>query len=193
MTSKRRNDMVYVALLRGINVGGNNKVDMKTLKASMEAAGLNHVVTYINSGNIIFTSSQGDKHALALRVETIISETFGLGIKVLIRSLPDYEAMMKALPENWQNNDEMRSDVLFLWEAFDQESVLDGLIFKPEIETVLYTPGAVLWSVNRALAAKSGLSKIIGTKLYSNVTIRNVNTTRKIYELMKEASAKEGL
>jgi uncharacterized protein (DUF1697 family) len=193
MTSKRRNDMVYVALLRGINVGGNNKVDMKTLKASMEAAGLNHVVTYINSGNIIFTSSQGDKHALELRVETIISETFGLDIKVLIRSLPDYEAMMKALPENWQNNDEMRSDVLFLWEAFDQESVLDGLIFKPEIETVLYTPGAVLWSVNRALAAKSGLSKIIGTKLYSNVTIRNVNTTRKIYELMKEASAKEGL
>ncbi len=185
--------MVYVALLRGINVGGNNKVDMKTLKASMEAAGLHHVVTYINSGNIVFTSSQGDKHALAKRVETIISETFGLDIKVLIRSLPDYEAMMKALPENWQNNDEMRSDVLFLWEAFDRESVLDGLIFKPEIETVLYTPGAVLWSVSRALAAKSGLSKMIGTKLYSNVTIRNVNTTRKIYELMKEASAKEGL
>lgn len=185
--------MVYVALLRGINVGGNNKVDMKTLKASMEAAGLHHVVTYINSGNIVFTSSQVDKHVLAKRVEAIISETFGLDIKVLIRSLPDYEAMMRALPEDWQNNDEMRSDVLFLWEAFDQENVLEGLIFKPEIETVLYTPGAVLWSVSRASAAKSGLSKIIGTKLYSNVTIRNVNTTRKIYELMKEASAKEGL
>lgn len=185
--------MVYVALLRGINVGGNNKVDMKRLKAAMEEAGLNHVVTYINSGNIVFTSTQSDKHALAGVVETVISETFGLDIKVLIRSFGDYETMMKALPEDWQNNDEMKSDVLFLWEEVDQESVLDQLIFKPELETVIYSPGAVLWSVSRALASKSGMSKIIGTKLYSKVTIRNVNTTRKIYELMKEASARDGL
>ncbi|MHA7962993.1 DUF1697 domain-containing protein [Paenibacillus sp. CAU 1782] len=185
--------MVYVALLRGINVGGNNKVDMKRLKAAMEEAGLSHVVTYINSGNIIFTSNQADKHALAGVVENVISETFGLVIKVLIRSLDDYEAMMKALPESWQNNDEMRSDVLFLWEEVDQETVLDQLVFKPELETVMYTPGAVLWSISRAISTKSGLSKIIGTRFYSKVTIRNVNTTRKIYELMKEAAVKESL
>lgn len=53
--------MVYVALLRGINVGGKNKIDMKLLKKSFEQAGMNNVVTYINSGNIVFTDSHRTK------------------------------------------------------------------------------------------------------------------------------------
>lgn len=51
--------MVYVALLRGINVGGNNKIDMKLLKQTFEQAGMNDVVTYINTGNIIFRTMDG--------------------------------------------------------------------------------------------------------------------------------------
>jgi uncharacterized protein (DUF1697 family) len=178
--------MVYVALLRGINVGGKNKVDMKILKKSFEQSGMENVVTYINSGNIIFTTGHS-KNEIASILEDAILNTFGLQIKVLVLSLEDMKKVMSTLPKTWSNDDKMRSDVLFLWEEIDDESILDKLPFKPEIETVKYAPGAILWSIDKINVTKGGMTKLIGTKLYKRMTIRNVNTTRKIYELMLAA------
>jgi len=182
--------VVYVALLRGINVGGNNKIDMKQLKAAFEQAGMHNVVTYINTGNIIFTSDTGNKEELTELLEKTILELFGLAIKVLLRSLEEYSAMMQLLPETWTNGDTMKSDVLFLWEDVDDASVLDKLFIHPEYDRAIYAPGAILFSVDREHVNKSGMHKIIGTKLYQQVTVRNVNTTRKIYELMQQAPVK---
>jgi uncharacterized protein (DUF1697 family) len=176
--------MVYIALLRGINVGGNNKIDMKLLKKAFEQVGMDNVVTYINSGNIIFTSNIQAKSEIAQILETAISENFGLQIKVLILSLEDMERVMLSLPESWTNDDKMKSDVLFLWDHINDESVLDKLVIKPEIETVKYVPGAILWSVDKENVTKSGITKLVGTALYRQMTVRNVNTTRKVYELM---------
>lgn len=196
--------MIYVALLRGINVGGNNKVDMKRLKAAFEQAGMRQVVTYINSGNIVFSwdaeeaasgrSLSGEqeqelKRKLAGILEETILREFNLPIRVVIRSLKDIREVIRHLPEAWTNDDTMRSDVLFLWAEADAPEVLDELKFKPEIDRVLYAPGAVLWSVDRANATRSGMQKLIGTKLYGLMTVRNVNTTRKIHQLMEEAAA----
>lgn len=179
--------MVYLALLRGINVGGNNKVDMKLLKKSFEQAGMKNVVSYINSGNIIFTTAGHSKNDIAHVLEEAILVTFGLQIKVLVLSLEDMKKVISSLPESWTNDDKMRSDVLFLWEDIDDESVLDKLTIKPEIETVKYAPGAILWSIDKINVTKGSMTKLIGTKLYQQMTIRNVNTTRKMYELMLEA------
>lgn len=196
--------MVYVALLRGINVGGNNKVDMKRLKLAFEQAGMRQVITYINSGNIVFSwgaedgVSSGDlsreqeqerKHKLAGILEDVILREFNLPIRVVIRSLEDIRGVIRHLPETWTNDDTMRSDVLFLWAEADAPEVLDELKFKPEIDRVLYAPGAVLWSVDRANATRSGMQKLIGTRLYGLMTVRNVNTTRKIHQLMEDAAA----
>ncbi len=60
-----------------------------------------------------------------------------------------------------------------------------NLAIKPNIDTVKYVPGAILWSIDKINATKSGMSKIVGSKLYQQVTIRNVNTVRKIYKLMQ--------
>lgn len=79
----------------------------------------------------------------------------------------------------------MKRDVLFLSEEFDRESVLEEILVKPEIDTALYVPGAILWSVKRADVSKSGMQKLIGTKIYKAMTVRNVNTTRNIFEFMK--------
>lgn len=177
--------MVYIALLRGINVGGKNKIDMKLLKKAFEQAGMNQVETYINSGNIVFTSPSESKTELARTLEKAILDSFGLPIKVLVLSFADMQAVMRALPESWTNDDRMKSDVLFLWEDIDDESVLDKLAFKPEIDTVIYVPGAILWSVDRSQVTRSGMTKLIGTVLYRQMTVRNVNTARKIYELMQ--------
>lgn len=177
--------MVYIALLRGINVGGNNKIDMKLLKQTFERVGMNDVVTYINTGNIIFSSESLSKDELSKILEEAIHNDFGLQIKVMVRSVDDVREIMNAIPDTWKNDKEMSSDVMFLWDEVDNESVLENLVMKPNIDTVKYTPGAILWSVDKKNITKSGKSKIIGTKLYKQMTVRNVNTARKIYELMQ--------
>ncbi|MBH5318782.1 DUF1697 domain-containing protein [Paenibacillus sp. GSMTC-2017] len=179
--------MVFVALLRGINVGGNNKIDMKQLKNTFEGVGLHDVVTYINTGNIIFTDNHRSPQELANILEEAIVNDFSLSIKVMIRTLVEIKTIMESLPPNWTNDQSMKSDVLYLWDEVNDESVLTNVIIKPDIDHVIYVNGAILWSYNREHAGKSGMNKIIGTKLYQSVTVRNVNTARKIYELMLAA------
>lgn len=183
--------MIYVALLRGINVGGKNKVDMKRLKEAFMEAGMKSVSTYINSGNVIFIDNQRTKAEIAGILEEVILHYFQLEIKVLIRSIDDFKDMIKILPTTWKNDQEMKCDVLFLWEEIDQGAILNELTIKPEIDTVLYTPGAILWSVDKRNVTRSGLSKLVGTNLYKKMTIRNVNTTRKIYDIMQDTKELE--
>lgn len=80
--------MIYVALLRGINVGGKNKIEMRKLKATFEKAGMSEVTTYINSGNVIFSDSRRKPPRIVSVLEKAIAADFGLQIKVLIRDLP---------------------------------------------------------------------------------------------------------
>lgn len=178
--------MIYVALLRGINVGGNNKVDMKELKKVFEEAGMTSVKTYLNSGNIIFADRLHKEEELPVLLEAAILSHFDLSIKVLVYSFDDFQQIAASIPENWTNDQDMKSDVWFLWPEADDAAVLEELTIEPEIDRVKYIPGAVLWSVGKAYSAKSGMQKVIGTKLYKLVTIRNVNTVRKVSGLMEE-------
>ena len=178
--------MIYVALLRGINLGGKNKVDMKTLKQAFEEAGMSSVTTYINSGNIIFADASHSKQQLAPILEQAISSHFDLQIKVLVYAENEFRKITESIPENWTNDQRMKSDVLFLWENVDKESVLDQLTIKPEIDRVHYVPGAILWSVDKDKVTRSGLLKIAGSKLYQRVTVRNVNTVRKLQTLLQK-------
>lgn len=181
--------MIYIALLRGINVGGNNLMNMKQLKATFERAGMKQVTTYINSGNIIFAAEGATHQELSQQLETAIATDFGFPIRVIVRSLPEVEVVMQKLPDDWSNDDRMKADVLFLWEEISDASVLDKLPLTPGIGTLLYIPGAVLFAVDRADVNKSGLTKLVGTKLYQQMTVRNVNTVRKIHDLMLAAAA----
>ncbi|ANU11874.1 hypothetical protein BBH88_17270 [Planococcus antarcticus DSM 14505] len=178
--------MIYVALLRGINVGGNNKVDMKQLKQAFEEAGMSSVITYINSGNIVFGDYTHSKEQLAPILEKAIYHHFGLQINVLIYSLEEFGEIAEAIPEKWSNDARMKSDVLFLWQNVDGADVLDGLVIKSEIDRVNYVPGAILWSVDKDQVTKSGMVKIVGSPLYKRVTVRNINTVRKIWALLQK-------
>lgn len=178
--------MKYVALLRGINIGGRNKIDMKNLKVTFRNAGMKDAVTYINSGNIIFIDEDTPKDELPGILEQAIREDFDLDIKVLVQSREDIEAIARSLPGSWQNDKEMKSDVMFLWDDIDDASILEKLKIRPGIDSVIYKPGAILWSVMKRDAGKSGISKIVGTDIYKKMTVRNVNTFRKIHSLMTE-------
>lgn len=137
--------MVYIALLRGINVGGNNKIDMKVLKQTFERVGMKDVVTYINTGNIIFSSNDQSKTELSRILEEAIHDDFGLRIKVVVRSIDDVRGIIHAIPDTWKNDKDMKSDVMFLWDEIDDETVLDNLVIKPTIDTVLNMSPALFY------------------------------------------------
>lgn len=177
--------MIFVALLRGINVGGNNKVDMKQLKGVFEDLGLKNVKTYINSGNIIFEDTSHTPKKLVTLLEKAIEKNFGFAVKVLIRDINSIKKIHKALPNSWVNDDTMKCDVMFLWESVDSKKVLDDVVIKENIDDVKYVAGAILWRLDRKNAGKSGIMKLIGTKLYKQMTIRNCNTLRKLVTLME--------
>lgn len=178
--------MTYVALLRGINVGGNHRVEMKRLKILCEQLGLTNVATYINSGNVIFDDNQHSSAQLSSRLEKAIAATFGFPVKVLIRDLPAIKSTTQALPNNWVNDQTMKCDVLFLSAEIDHPSILDQFKLRPEFEELKYVPGALLWRIDRPHISKSALLKLVGTPLYKQMTIRNCNTLRKLEQLMQK-------
>lgn len=177
--------MKYVALLRGINVGGKNKVDMKQLKAVFEDAGMTSVRTYINSGNVIFGAPERGRARLTHRLEKAIARRFGFKVDVLLRDLKTMQTLVKAIPREWTDDATTRCYVMFLWDDVARPSVLKQVTFKPEIDDVRYVAGAIVWRVDRKNITKSGITRMMGTPLYKQMTIRNVNTTRKLCELME--------
>lgn len=177
--------MVYVALLRGINVGGKNKVEMSRLRATFASVGMTDVSTYINSGNVVFKSTSRKKAELEGKLEKAIERDFGFSIKVLLRDLAAMRRLIKALPTKWTNDSNMRCDVLFLWKDYDKPGVLKDLRIKPDLEDVVYVPGAIIWRIDSSNQTRSGLLRVMGTDLYRGLTIRNCNTVRKLAELME--------
>lgn len=181
--------MNYVALLRGINVGGKARVEMPRLKKVFEDLGFTSVATYINSGNVVFHEAKRQHGDLATIIEAAIEKEFGFAVKVVVRSQKDIEAIAKAMPSSWQNDADMKCDVMFLWEEYDKPDVIQGLTIKPELEDVKYVAGAILWRVDRQNVTRSGIMKLVGTPLYKHMTIRNCNTFRKIDSMLNEIVA----
>lgn len=177
--------MRYVALLRGINVGGNSTVPMGELRIVFEALGFDAVRTYINSGNVIFTGPEGDRAALTARIEGAIEARFGFPVATLVRDIDEVRSIVGALQPQWTNDSAQRCDVFFLWDETDRPSVIDQIRWDPELEDVVYTPGALLWHLDRANVRRSKVPRIIGTPAYKLFTIRNCNTARKLLELLE--------
>lgn len=177
--------MRYVALLRGINVGGTNKISMTELREAFEGAGATAVSTYINSGNVMFSSDIADRTVLIGDLRNSIRTRTGLDPDIQLRDEDELGMIAGAIPADWTNDASMKCDVVFLQNDVDRPGILDDLGPRPGIEDALYVPGAVIWRVDRADAARSRLIRIVGTPLYSRVTVRNCNTTRKLLELLR--------
>ncbi len=175
----------YLSLLRGINVGGNNKVSMAELKKVFEDLGFSDVRTYINSGNVIFKSEERDEKKMTAEIEKGIKDHFGLNIRVVIRSKEEIDRVTVEIPADWKNDQEQRTDVMFLWEEVDTPDVLQTIKINPEVDILKYTKGAVIWHLLKKNYTKSRMNKIIGTHFYKHQTARNVNTVRKLREMMK--------
>ena len=175
--------MTYVALLRGINVGGHAKVEMTRLKQLFITLGCTDVMTYINSGNVIFSDGRTAKELLLL-IEVAMLAEFGLAVPVVIRSQENVRELCQLIPSDWANDSQQKSDVYFLLPNVEGPEILASLNIDSKIDTVLLCDGALLWNVSREQAGNSQDHNFIKTKLYRSVTIRNVNTVRKLNNLM---------
>src|SRR3990172_2308519 len=169
--------MKYIALLRGINVGGNRKVEMKKLKSFFESFGYINVSTYINSGNVIFESEDEPKIVLK-KVNSGLEIYFGFEIPTLVKTEKEMKKISDAIPKNWQNDSVQRTDVAYLFPEIDSIKIIDELPVKKEFIEVRYIKGAIYWNVRRENVYKSNLAKIISHRLYKSMTVRNVNTAR---------------
>jgi len=175
--------MTYVAFLRGVNVGGNSIVSMAAIKEALIALGLTEVRTYINSGNVIFSTAASDAHKLATRIEKALEQHTGMAIKVLVMDHKALKKLVEAIPPDWVDDKTMRTYVLLLWKELDVPGILDRLPARPEVDELRYFPGAVVWRVDRENVARSHMNKIVGTPIYKKITIRSANTVRKLNEL----------
>lgn len=176
--------MQYVALLRGVNVGAKARVDMAALRQLFEALGCAKVTTYINSGNVLF-SDKRTPHALQPIIEAALQTRFGLHISVVLRSRSSLLTLAAQIPTDWTNDVRAKTDILFVSDSLNVRDVLATLGSKPAIESVIVADGALVWHVSRQNASKSSALKLVGSAHYANVTIRNVNTVRKLVELLK--------
>jgi uncharacterized protein (DUF1697 family) len=175
--------VTYVAFLRGVNVGGNGIVSMAAIKEALVALGLSDVRTYINSGNVIFSTRPSDAQQLRARIEKALEQHTGMAIKVLVMDDNALKKMVDAIPRNWVDDKTMRTYVLLLWNELDDRSILERLPIKPGVDELRYTPGAVVWRVDRENVGRSQMNRLVGTPLYKQITIRSANTMRKLNEL----------
>ena len=179
--------MTYVAFLRGVNVGGKSIVSMAAIKAALVALGLSDVRTYLNSGNVIFSTRASDAPKLTARIEKALEQHTGMPIKVLVMDHRALKNVVDAIPRNWVDDKTMRTYVLLLWKELDDRRILDSLPIKLGIDELKYTPGAVVWRVDRDNVGRSQMNRIVGTPLYKKITIRSANTVRKLNELTADS------
>jgi uncharacterized protein (DUF1697 family) len=177
----------YVILLRGINVGGKNKVSMARLKECLEALGFLDVSTYIASGNVILRSDK-QPNEIKAQIEEALSANFVLDsklIKVLALTHSQLQAVIDNKPKGFgEQSEKYHSDAIFLM-GIDSAQAMQ--VFKPRegVDKVWPSDGVIYSQRLSALRTKSRLSKIVGTPVYRSMTIRNWNTTTKLLQILE--------
>ena len=173
--------MKYLALLRGINVGGTRRVAMAQLREEFTRLGFHDVTTYINSGNVIFTSELVPDATI---IRSALMARFGFDVEMSIISAETLLRIVGVIPHSWLNDTQQKTDVAFLFSDIDSEAIMQRIGYRPEIETFIYTPGALITTISRQNQTRGSMRKIIGTPLYARMTIRNVITARKLAEIL---------
>jgi uncharacterized protein (DUF1697 family) len=178
--------MEYVALLRGINVGGKSIIKMSELKNAFENLSFKNVQTYINSGNVIFES---DEKSLNIRenLEKNLSKKFKLDLRIVIKTKEEMTKVLKEVPTEWKKINNLRCYIAFVREPVTEKDVLAEVRIKEGVDFVKISNGVLYMSTLLSGVTKSGFTKLIGTKIYKDITIRNYNTVQKLLDIMGNA------
>jgi uncharacterized protein (DUF1697 family) len=181
----------YVILMRGINVGGKNKISMAKLKQFLEEEGFDNVITYIQSGNVIVQSKLAAK-TITKRIEEGLPKTFKLDsslIKVLVLTDKQFQKVVDHKPKSFGDQpDKYHSDAIFLMDI-DADEAMSVFSPKEGVDEIWPGDGVIYSQRLSAQRTKSRLNKIVGTPAYQSMTIRSWSTTTKLLERLKKVAA----
>lgn len=173
----------YIALLRGINISGKNKISMSELKTGFSELGYTEVVTYLNSGNVIFSSDSDDTDALADTIKSMIKDRFALEIPVFVIWQQELKDILNHAPDWWgQDNKEIYDNLIFMIPPLSYEEFYAEIGEpKAEYERVQHDKNVIFWSFDRKKYQKTNWwSKTASAAVSDRITIRTANTVRKI-------------
>jgi uncharacterized protein (DUF1697 family) len=176
----------YISMLRGINVGGQNKVRVADLKSLYESLGLGNVQTYVQSGNVVFDSEEQDVEKLRNSIETQIETALGFSIPVMIRTADDFQRVIESHP--FANEDPIRVLVTFLYEHPERSRWDELSFYKDKVdqfalgeqEIFLFCPGGY----GRTKLSNTFFEKKLGVV----ATTRNWKSVNTLYEMASERS-----
>jgi uncharacterized protein (DUF1697 family) len=176
----------YLALLRGINVGGKNRIKMTELAACFEYLGFTEVRTYIQSGNVIFCAYEPDQGTLTGLLEGALSKTFKYDSRVVLRSYEELKDIVAQAPDGFGSDPSTyRYDVIFLKEPLSSSNAMKSVSMREGVDQVFAGNGVLYASRLISRATQSHLTRIITSPIYQNITIRNWNTTTKLLTMME--------
>ncbi|MFF5296387.1 DUF1697 domain-containing protein [Paractinoplanes globisporus] len=183
----------FLILLRGINVGGKNKVPMAELKKCLEALGFSDVTTFIASGNVVLTSDRRTEE-IAAQIEAALPKAFDLDselIKVLVLTRDQLQAVVDDRPKGFGDEpDKYHNDAIFLMGIEAAEAMP---VFNPRegVDRVWPGDGVVYSERLSAQRTKSRLSSMMTSPLYKSMTIRSWNTTVKLLEMLNAKGSRQ--
>lgn len=181
--------MKYIALLRGINISGKNKISMPELKKLLEENNYQNVSTYLNSGNIIFECNTNNKQTIMDNIHTLIENKFFLQIPVYIMTDKELENILNNSPKWWgSSNKEIYDNLIFIIPPTKYEEVYNTIGSPKEgLEQIEEYNNCVFWSFDLNNYRKSNWwVKTASTDIKDKITIRTANTMRKILEICQK-------
>ena len=181
----------YLALLRGINVGGKNLVRMADLRAAFETMGFADVATYIASGNVLFRAPRQGREALAERIESDLTRRFGTELKVVLLTEANLKAVVDGAPEGF-GGDSHLCDVVFVRKPLTVKKAFGLLELREGVDRAWSGSAVLYMSRLAAKATSSRLNRIASLPEYKNMTIRKWSTTTKLLGLMQSRVEERG-
>jgi uncharacterized protein (DUF1697 family) len=175
-------------LLRGINVGGRNKVAMAVLKQAFEDGGYGAVRTYIQSGNVVFESAAARK-SLEDDIERVLETRFSIPLVVVVRSHDQLRNVVDQAPDGFgAEPNTYHSDVIFLKGPLTAKQAMRVVVLREGVDQAWPGAGVVYFSRLSSLRTKSRMGSIVGTPEYRLMTIRSWTTTTKLLALLDEGA-----
>jgi len=176
----------YIALLRGINISGKNKIAMSELESAFMELGYEDVLTHLNSGNVAFTIDENDEIIIADEIKSMIQEKFSLDIPVLVILQEKLQDILCNAPDWWGTDDkEIYDNLIFVIPNFTAEIIAEK-IGEPtkELEQIYVYNNVIFWSFNKTKYAKANWwKKTASVGIGETITIRTANTLRKIAKM----------
>lgn len=175
----------YVAFLRGINVGGKGLIKMADLKDCLTIHGLQKVTTYIQSGNVLFSSENTNKQDLAKIISDAILHTFDLSVSVAVFTKQEWKAVIEHAPQWWGEDTSWKHNILIMIESLDIQKIIVQIgTLESELESLEEGYGVIYQSVSWEGFSRATSGKLASMPIYKKMTVRNYNTATKLASLL---------